>query len=63
MRENKQNSQRIDQLLRVHESGESNWDLRKGFKALRALDYTEYICSSYSFNPRKSFEGKGFTIL
>lgn len=27
MRENKQNSQRIDQLLRVHESGESNWDL------------------------------------
>ena len=31
MRENKQNSQRIDQLLRVHESGESNWDLRKGF--------------------------------
>lgn len=32
MRENKQNSQRIDQLLRVHESGESNWDLRKGFR-------------------------------
>jgi len=27
MRENKQNSQRIDQLLRVHESGESHWDL------------------------------------
>ena len=36
MRENKQNSQKIDQLLRVHESGESNWDLRKGFEALRA---------------------------
>lgn len=27
MRDNKQNSQKIDQLLRVHESGESNWDL------------------------------------
>lgn len=27
MRENKNNPQRIDQLLRVHESGESNWDL------------------------------------
>ena len=37
MRENKQNSQRIDQLLRVHESGESNWDLRKGFKSAKEL--------------------------
>ena len=44
MRENKQNSQRIDQLLRVHESGESNWDLRKGFKSAKELKIILNIC-------------------
>ena len=46
MRENKQNSQRIDQLLRVHESGESNWDLRKGFGLNGAGLNARVQCSS-----------------
>ena len=58
MRENKQNSQRIDQLLRVHESGESNWDLRIGFilkkcYAIRFENIRVNICRRYGFNPKK----------
>ena len=53
MRENKQNSQRIDQLLRVHESGESNWDLRKGFKTLKSLGLYWIYMSKLQFEPEK----------